>query len=234
MLKKLNNEESKNCANCMDSAQKAFFREVEEDLQKEQLKKVWDKYGTLIVIVVVAALSFAAGFEGFKAWREELRQRDSIAYENAKILIEQQDFEAAIKVLDEIAVKAKTGYGITAAIEKATLLVEIGQKEDGILELEKVYQNSKTPKVFKDLVAIKMAGYLIDDGSKEKILALIEPLTYESSAWRSLALELKALLFLREGNKKFAVNYLNSIINDNSAHQRIRARAVEMVSVLEE
>lgn len=237
MLKKLKDKLSKNCASCpaddADPMQKALFREVEEDLQKEQLKKIWEKYSTLIIIVVIAGLSFAAGFEGWKAWLQEMKQRDSIAYENAQILIEEQKFDEALKALEELAQKAKTGYAVIAAMEKASLLIKTGDLEEGLSILETIYHNKKIAKPYRDLAGIKLAGQILDDGKLDKILSLVDPLTYPNSAWRSLAMEIKALLYVRENQKEQALNYFNSIISDNAATQRVRARAVEMVSVLE-
>ena len=49
-------------------AQEAFIKEVNEDLKNESMKKMWDKYGLYIIILVVAALTAAVSFEAIKAW----------------------------------------------------------------------------------------------------------------------------------------------------------------------
>ena len=43
--------------------QEAFIKEVNEDLKNESMKKMWDKYGLYIIILVVAALTAAVSFE---------------------------------------------------------------------------------------------------------------------------------------------------------------------------
>ncbi|MGD9638083.1 MAG: tetratricopeptide repeat protein [Alphaproteobacteria bacterium] len=238
MIKKRNETESKNHTNNasaeIDAVQRAFFREVDEDLQREQLKKFWEKYGTLVVVVVIAGLTFAACFEGWKAWRQEIRQRDSLAYERAQDFVDAKDTDNAVRALGDVAANASTGYAVIAALDKASLLIGSGKREEGIAELEAIYNNRSNDKAFRDLAAVKIAGYILDDGDKDKILSLIDPLVENNSSWRAVALELKALLLLREGNKVDAVNYFKSLMNDTGATQQIRARAVEMVSVLED
>ncbi len=49
-------------------AQEAFIKEVNEDLKNESMKKLWDKYGLYIIILVAAALTAAVSFETIKAW----------------------------------------------------------------------------------------------------------------------------------------------------------------------
>ena len=63
-------------------AQEAFIKEVNEDLKNESMKKMWDKYGLYIIILVVAALTAAVSFEAIKAWYTKKLQTwsDSYAY----------------------------------------------------------------------------------------------------------------------------------------------------------
>ena len=62
--------------------QEAFIKEVNEDLKNESMKKMWDKYGLYIIILVVAALTAAVSFEAIKAWYTKKLQTwsDSYAY----------------------------------------------------------------------------------------------------------------------------------------------------------
>ena len=48
--------------------QDAFIREVDEDLKNESMKKLWDKYGLFIIIIVVASLTLAVSYESLKTW----------------------------------------------------------------------------------------------------------------------------------------------------------------------
>ena len=69
-------------------AQEAFIKEVNEDLKNESMKKMWDKYGLYIIILVVAALTAAVSFEAIKAWYTKKLQTWSDSYAYALSLAE--------------------------------------------------------------------------------------------------------------------------------------------------
>ena len=42
--------------------QDAFIREVDEDLKNESMKKLWDKYGLFVLLIVIVSLTVAVSY----------------------------------------------------------------------------------------------------------------------------------------------------------------------------
>ena len=54
-----------------------IFREVEEDVRRERLEKIWKAYGTYIVVAIVLLF---AGIGGWQFWqRHELQEREKVS-----------------------------------------------------------------------------------------------------------------------------------------------------------
>src|ERR1700761_5983088 len=91
-----------------------IFREIDEELRRDNLLKLWSRYGRYIVALTVLALVVAGGVV---AWREHQlseRRAQSMRYSSALSLArEGKDAEAA-KVLAVVAQEGG-GYATLAA-----------------------------------------------------------------------------------------------------------------------
>jgi len=55
----------------------SLFREVDEEVRQDQLKKIWARYGNLIVAVCLALVAVVAGIKGWQYW--QIRQSEQAA-----------------------------------------------------------------------------------------------------------------------------------------------------------
>ncbi|NJL09061.1 MAG: tetratricopeptide repeat protein, partial [Methylacidiphilales bacterium] len=46
-----------------------IFREVEEEVRREKLRALWDKYGGLVLALAVAIVIGVAGWRGWEWWQ---------------------------------------------------------------------------------------------------------------------------------------------------------------------
>ena len=58
-------------------SEESLFREVDEEVRQDQLKKIWTRYGNLIVGVCVALIAVVAGIKGWQYW--QVRQAETAA-----------------------------------------------------------------------------------------------------------------------------------------------------------
>ena len=67
----------------------SLFREVDEEVRQEQLKKLWDRYGNYVIALCLGIVIAVAALKGWQYW--ELRQSEAAAasYANALKLIEE-------------------------------------------------------------------------------------------------------------------------------------------------
>ncbi len=217
----------------------SLFREVSEEVRQEQIKKLWDKYGLYVIVLFVASIVFASGFEGWKSWRDKIRQKDSNAFEAVLMNYNADGDKAkAIKSFEEVSLKANTGYRDIAVVQQANLLLQGNQKdvEDGVNLLLKASKNKSLDIAIRSAAAIAYVNYKIDDAKEAEIQALEEmlaPFTEVNNPWRGLSLEAQALLAIKGNNNARAKEILLTIADDASAPEGVRTRARELVSVID-
>src|SRR5437762_5271411 len=64
-------------------------QEVDEEVRREQLKKLWDRYQTLIVAVAILILAAVAGWRGYEYWIAKKSAESGAAFEAAAMLAAQ-------------------------------------------------------------------------------------------------------------------------------------------------
>ena len=61
-------------------SEESLFREVDEEVRQDQLKKIWDRYGNIIIAVCVAVIALVAGVKGWQYWQTKRAEAGAEAY----------------------------------------------------------------------------------------------------------------------------------------------------------
>lgn len=211
----------------------AFIREVEEDLKNESMRKIWNKYGFYVVLLVIVSLSIAVSFEGIKAWYIKRIENWSTAYAYALSLENQGKYDESIEAFDYIS---NQDYGIftnLAKMEKANALFAKGSKEDALVVLSEIAQDSGFNSQLRDVAIVKLASYKVDNAPVEEVLELLSPIAEDNkNVWHSTAQDMLATLALREGKTKEAIEIYNQILQDENAQEELKQRIRNIISVL--
>ena len=62
-----------------------IFNEVDEELRREQLKKLWERYGILIIALAVLFVAAVGGWRGYQWWEAKKAAEAGAAFEAAAI-----------------------------------------------------------------------------------------------------------------------------------------------------
>ncbi len=106
-----------------------FYREVDEELRKDQLSGLWKRYGLL---AIGAAVLLIAGLGGFLWWQN---QQAAKAGERGEALVAAFDdvqagkAKAAAPRLDPIAAEGGPGYRAAALLTKADIALQEGNAQ---------------------------------------------------------------------------------------------------------
>ncbi len=101
-----------------------FYREVDEELRKEQLSSLWKRYGILAIAALVLLL---AGIGGAIWWRNHQQAK---AGERGEALIAAFDdvqarrLKEVPKQLDTVATEGSSGYRAAALLTKADVAIQ--------------------------------------------------------------------------------------------------------------
>ena len=212
-----------------DPMEEALFREVEEDLREEQLKRFWQQFGSYIIATAVLIVVVVAGYQGWTAWQSHQRAEAASAYEQAL----RADQEQAAAILETVArEQSSTGYGAIAALNRAALLLDQGQTEQALAAYQEIYGSSRYDSVLRDVARVLFAYNALDSHPADAVLLAIAPLDTPTGAFRHSAQEIQALLALKAGETDQARSRLAALAEDADAPAGVRERARDLRALL--
>ena len=207
----------------------SLFREVDEEVRREQAKKLWDRYGTYLVAVSLAVIVGVAGWKGWQYWQLSRSQAAAKVYFN-------QGADAAgprDSDLEELARSGPAGYALLARFSLAGELAKTGKRDEAVKAYEAIAADRSVPQAFREAATIRAAYLLADTASSADLSARLADLDKPDSVWRLPIKEIYALAAWREGRYQDAYRLVGEIAADPAAPQGMRQRAQIMAAVLQ-
>src|SRR5258706_11880674 len=97
-----------------------LFRELDEEMRREQITKLWNEYGTYLIIAVVLLLVTILGYELWAARRAADAHAARARYQSVLELINQGKSDEAQQELRAIAGRGPPGYAPLAPLQIGT------------------------------------------------------------------------------------------------------------------
>ncbi|SMF00274.1 hypothetical protein SAMN06265365_11430 [Tistlia consotensis] len=210
-----------------------IFREVDEEVRQEKLLRLWKQYGLYLVAGIVLLIVAVGGWKGYESWQASQRRDAADAYATA-LAKASGDAAAALDSLEKQAAPAEDGYGLLAALQAARLRASAGDVEGAVAEWEKIRDSEDLPRVYRDMAALLIVEHTFKDADAEQLDADLTPLLDPASPVRPSAIELSALLALREGDNATARTRLKELTDDASTPLGLRQRATQLLGTLPE
>jgi hypothetical protein len=206
------------------------FREIDEEVRREQLKKLWDRYQYLIVGVVLLVVVGVGGWR-FLEW-QQTRQAAQVGtrFEEAIALAEAGKHDEAEKIFARIAVDGTPAYRALARIRQAAEQAQTNPTA-ATETYKQISADTGIEQVLRDLAALRAGGLLIDAGSYIDARKLLEPLAQPGREFRHAARELLALNAWKSNDRAGATKWYAAILTDPEAPAASRTR-VEMLIAL--
>lgn len=206
------------------------FREIDEEVRREQLKKLWDRYQYLIVGVVFLVVVGVGGWRVYEWQQTRLADQFGTRFENAITLADEGKHDEAAKAFAQIAAEGTPAYRMLARIREAAEIAS--SNPAGATEMyRQIAADTSVEQIMRDLASVRAAGLLIDAGSYADARKLLEPLAQPGRDFRHAARELLALNAWKSGDRAGATKWYAAILTDPEAPASSRAR-VEMLIAL--
>jgi hypothetical protein len=209
-----------------------IFREIDEELRRDNLAQLWKKYGHYVVGLAVLVVIATAAVVGWRTYQDRQREAQGGEYAAALDLARQGKDADAAAAFASLAQKADAGRAVLARFEAAASKVNTGDLADAITAYDQLASDNSVDGAFRDVATLLSARYTIDKGDPQTVIAKLQPLTVPTNAWHGLALELTALAELKSGDKAKAQKDFDSLGKDATAPQAVRQRAAAMAEAL--
>jgi hypothetical protein len=208
-----------------------IFREIDEELRRDNLLKLWSRYGRYIVALAVVALLIAGGFVAWRDHQRTERLAQSARYAGAVALARAGKTADAAIVFRSVAQEGG-GYSVLASFENAALLAKSGDRKGAVAAYDRIADASAVDPAFRDLAILHSVMEGPPGTDPKAAIARLAPLTAQGDPWRPTALELTAAARLQLGDRKTALALYKNLADDLATPRDLRARAAEMAAAL--
>lgn len=211
-----------------------IFREVDEEVRREQYLKLWRAYGKYAIAVALAIVIGVAGYQGYREY--ERRQAHGAAERFALALADARAGKAreAAAAFERLAADAPSGYRSLAELQAAANFSTAGDNARAVEIYDRVAAGSGPDRRIRDLAQVLAAMLLLEEGKVDEAEARLGPVATGAGAFRHSAREMLALARLKSGDAKAARERFAELADDTATPPGIRARAAELLAALPE
>jgi len=209
----------------------AFLREVDDELRREQLTTLWQRYGRIGIGLVVLVLAL---FAGALWWRAETQKKADERGEqmSAAIADIQANRKADAQTKLTALAEGKGGYRASAMFAKAALAADSGDKKGAIALYAGVAGDSDAPQPYRDLALIRQTAIEYDSLPPAKVVERLKPLAVEGQPWFGTAGEMTAVAYLDMKRPTDAGRMLAAVARDPQVPDSLRGRAKRLAATL--
>jgi hypothetical protein len=211
-----------------------IFDEVEEDLRAERAEKLLKKYAWLLVVLAVAIVGAAVGWQLWNRYRTHQDAAAAARYVAVQTAIDQPGANKAdqVAILDQLAATAPQGYKTLARLRAAGLKADAGDVAGAVALWNTVAADANADPLLRDLASLLATGRDLDHGDPAQLEARLKPLAEPGNPWSTLAQEQLAMLDLRQGRVDDARKKLQVLSFDIDSPSGLRARASALLAGL--
>jgi hypothetical protein len=208
-----------------------LFDEVDEDVRRDQLKKLWDQYSIYIVAGALLIIAAVGGWRGYQYLEAKKAAEVGVAFDKAVELSEQNKHSEAAAAFSELAAKAPSGYRMLARLRAAA---EVANRDpQGAVKMyDDIAADRSIGAPQQDLAKVRAATLLLETSSYPGMLQRLEPATAPGATFRHTARELLALSAWRANDTAAARQWLDLIANDGETPPSLRSRAEALQALL--
>jgi hypothetical protein len=208
-----------------------LFDEVDEDVRRDQLKKLWEQYSIYIVAGALLIIAAVGGWRGYQYLETQKAAEAGAAFDKAVELSEANKHSEAEAAFNALAAKAPSGYRMMARLRAAAEVATRDPKAAAKL-YDDIAADRSAGTTAQELAKIRAAELVLDSSSYPDMLQRLEPATTPGATYRHTARELLALSAWRAGDNAAARQWLDLIANDGETPPSLRSRAEALQALL--
>jgi len=209
-----------------------IFREVDEEVRREQLKKLWERYGIVLIAACVMLVLAVGGWRGYEWWEAKKAVEASTAFDAAIALADQGKHQEAEEAFAKLATDSTASYRMLAKFREAAELARRDPKA-AVAVYDQLAADSSVGRVLQDLATLRAGMILVDTAPYDEIRQRLEPLTAPDRAFRHSARATLALAAWRAKDTVAMQRWTDMILADAETPAGTRGQ-IQMLLALAE
>ena len=201
-----------------------IFHEVDEEVRREQLKKLWDRYSIYLIALAVLIVAGMAAWRGYDYWVAKKAAAAGAEFEAAIALNEEGKRAEAEAAFAKVAAEAPAGYRVLARMRAAGALAQ-SKPADAVKAYDEISADASLGTIWQDLAAVRAGLLLVDTAPLADMRRRLDLVAEPTRSFRHTARELLALSAWRNHDAAAARKYIDMIAGDAESPIGVRARA---------
>lgn len=205
-----------------------LFSEVDEELRREQLKKLWDRYSLHFIALIILVVGGVGGWRGYQYFENQKAEAAGKAFEAAVALTDPAQAQAEF---DKIAGSNAQGYSVLARLHAAAEAAK-QDTQKGIAAFDVIANDGKVEAPIREIARLRAASLMLDTAPYDEIEKRLSDDASGTHTFRHSARELLALSAWRVKNNEAARKWLDMIGDDPQSPATLRRRAEALLALL--
>ena len=173
--------------------------DLQEQEHLEAIKGWWERYGGLVMVVVIACLLTIAAFQGWRYYRHQQSLSAVTLYEQMAQAERVNEHKKVRDIAAQITDKyARTPYAAMAALSAARAGFETGDLATAKAQLQWVIDNAREEEM-REVARLRLAGVLLDEKKYDEALALVNGA--HSAPFGALYADMRGDILLAQGKR---------------------------------
>ncbi len=208
-----------------------LFDEVDEDVRRDQLKKLWDQYSIYIIAGALLIIASVGGWRGYQYLEAKKAAEAGAAFDRAAELSEANKHTEAEAAFADLAAKGSSGYRVLARLRMAAEVANRDKPAAAKL-FDEIAADRSAGVAQQELARIRAAQLLLETAAYPNMKERLEAAAAPGATFRHTARELLALSAWHANDAAATRQWLDLIANDGETPPSLRSRAEALQALL--
>lgn len=208
----------------------SLLREVQEELRREQMQKIWQRYNGLILGAAALIVLAVAGYKFLETRRITAAEKGGADFTAAESLSDQKKKDDAAKAFQAIAESGPAGYAALAKLQLAGAQVKDGKTADAVATYDSLAKQPGADDLLKNFAQLQAASLRMADADYQEIQNRLTPLIGETAPYDKSARELLGIAAFKAKKFDEARKYLEPLLLDPNASDALQERVKVIMS----
>ena len=210
----------------------SFIREVNEELRQDQARALWERYGKILIGVVILVVLGTAAIVFWRDYQEKQAARSGDRFLAAIEKADEGDRDAALVELQALQTEGAGEYGELARFKRASVLADEGSTNEALQLFDEIAADGGAPETLRDFASLRAGYLLVDQNDYNAVAQRVERLANDNNSLRFSAREALGLAAWKAGRADDAQKLFQGISDEAAAPGNLKRRANLMLELI--
>lgn len=202
----------------------SLFREIKEEIRREQMEKIWKRYSGLILGGAALIVIGVGGYQYWQAHRVATEEAAGAKFAAAETLSDDKKKDEADKAFQAIADGGPAGYAALAKLRLAGAEVKEGKSAEAVATYDALAKQPGADRLLKSFAELQAASLRMADADYTEIQNRLTPLMGDGEPFANTAREFLGIAAYKAKKYDEARKYLEPLLIDPNASADLQER----------